>query len=103
MAPGGKYITCGLYDQYLKIVDRENQKFKLDANQILTNTIIGNFQIIGNCIGETEDLEAAIQDYASGCLKVEIDSVFSGKQVGEFFERTYNAKDRFGKVLYRYD
>jgi NADPH:quinone reductase-like Zn-dependent oxidoreductase len=103
LAFGGKYITCGLYDQYLEMIDRENQQFCLDATHILTSAIMGNFQIIGNCIGETEDLEAAIQDYQSGALKVEIDSVFSGKQIGEFFERTYNAKDRFGKVLYRYE
>lgn len=103
LATGGKYITCGLYDQYLEMIDQERDRFQMDAAQILTKAIIGNIQIIGNCIGETEDLEAAIQDYASGALKVEIDSVFSGKQVGEFFERTYNAKDRFGKVLYRYD
>ena len=102
LAIGGKYITCGLYDQYLDILDRQNHKFKLDGSHILTSAILGNFQIIGNCIGETEDLEAAIQDYQSGAFKVEIDSVFNGKQIGDFFNRTYNAKDRFGKVIYQY-
>ena len=57
---------------------------------------------MGNCLGTTEDLKNALQDYASGDLKVIIDSVFTGNQVGAFFDRTYNAPDRFGKVVYRY-
>ncbi|MDJ0651232.1 MAG: zinc-binding alcohol dehydrogenase family protein [Xenococcaceae cyanobacterium MO_188.B19] len=103
LAIGGKYITCGLYNQYLDLLNQENHKFELDGSHILTSAIIGNFQIIGNCIGETEDLEAAIQDYQSGALKVVIDSVFSGKQIGDFFDRTYNSKERFGKVIYQYN
>ncbi|PKO22652.1 MAG: hypothetical protein CVU38_08320 [Chloroflexi bacterium HGW-Chloroflexi-1] len=60
-------------------------------------------QIIGNCIGLTDDLRDALNDYASGALSVVIDSVFTGNQVGDFLDRMYNAKDRLGKVVYCYD
>ena len=51
----------------------------------------------------TIDLEHALQDYAAGRFDVIVDSVFSGNQVADFFNRTYNSRDRFGKVVYRYD
>ncbi|GAA6615661.1 zinc-binding alcohol dehydrogenase family protein [Scytonema sp. NUACC26] len=103
LASGGRYITCGFYDQYSSLIGKEFQYRGLTTSEIFVTMMLKNIQIIGNCIGKTEDLQNAIQDYASGSLNVVIDSVFSGKQVGEFFERTYNAKDRFGKVVYRYD
>ncbi|MCW5315515.1 zinc-binding dehydrogenase [Nostoc sp. KVJ3] len=103
MATGGKYITCGLYDQYYNCINQSFTPFSLDLNRIMSSVMVKNLEIIGNCIGLTEDLEDAIQDYVSGNLKVIIDSAFSGKKIGAFFERTYNAKDRFGKVVYKYD
>ncbi|MDZ8105941.1 MAG: zinc-binding alcohol dehydrogenase family protein [Nostoc sp. DedQUE12a] len=103
MAIGGKYITCGLYDQYCDFINQPFTPFSLNLNSIMSSLMSRNLEIIGNCIGLTEDLQNAIQDYASGNLKVIIDSVFSGNQIGAFFERTYNAKDRFGKVVYKYD
>lgn len=103
MAAGGRYITCGLYDQYFDLIGQQISPLHLDSSHIMASVMLKNLQIIGNCIGQTEDLKNAIQDYASGHLNVAIDSVFSDKQVGAFFRRTYNAKDRFGKVVYKYD
>jgi NADPH:quinone reductase-like Zn-dependent oxidoreductase len=64
--------------------------------------MLKNLQITGNCIGLTSDLQKAIEDFEAGKLEVIVDSVFSGSQISEFLHRTYNAKDRFGKVVYRY-
>ena len=68
----------------------------------MTIAMINNIQIIGNCLGQTDDLANAIQDYIAGKLPVVIDSICSGDQISDFFTRTYHAKDRFGKVIYRY-
>lgn len=102
MVNGGKYISCGLYDQYLDTIGHQPTPSALD-NFTMSLVMINNLQIIGNCLGLEDDLQNAIQDYASGNLNVVIDSVFTGKQIGAFFERTYNAKDRFGKVVYKYE
>ncbi|MEM9680830.1 MAG: zinc-binding alcohol dehydrogenase family protein, partial [Bacteroidota bacterium] len=61
-----------------------------------------NIQIIGNCIGKTADLEKAIQDYSNNQLSVVVDSVYKDGDVANFFEKSFNAKDRFGKVVYLY-
>ena len=61
-----------------------------------------NVQIIGNCIGLTSDLQQAVTDYVAGDLAVQIDSVCDGGGIGPFLDRTFNAGDRFGKVVYRY-
>lgn len=103
MAAGGRYITCGLYDQYFDLIGKEIPPLHLDGLHLMSLVMLKNIQIIGNCIGQTEDLKNAVQDYVSGNLNVVIDSVFSSKQVGAFFHRTYNAKERFGKVVYKYD
>ena len=65
--------------------------------------VVNNIYLIGNCLGTTKDLQQAIQDCATGHFPVVVDSVFTGNQIKDFFERTYNAKERFGKVIYRYE
>jgi NADPH:quinone reductase-like Zn-dependent oxidoreductase len=100
---GGKYITCGLYEQYSQLTGNEFQYHGLQFSQILATMIVNNIYLIGNCVGTTKDLQQAIQDCATGRFPVVVDSVFTGNQVKDFFERTYNAKERFGKVIYRYE
>jgi NADPH:quinone reductase-like Zn-dependent oxidoreductase len=100
---GGKYITCGLYDQYSQFTGKEFEYHGLSFNRLLTIMMINNIYLIGNCVGTTEDLQKAIQDCATGRFPVVVDSVFTGNQIKEFFDRTYNDKKRFGKVIYRYE
>jgi len=100
---GGKYITCGLYEQYSQFTGNEFQYHGLQFSQILATMMVNNIYLIGNCLGTTKDLQQAIQDCATGRFPVVVDSVFTGNQIKDFFERTYNAKDRFGKVIYRYE
>jgi len=100
---GGKYITCGLYEQYSQFTGNEFQYHGLQFSQILATMMVNNIYLIGNCVGTTKDLQQAIQDCATGHFPVVVDSVFTGNQIKEFFERTYNAKERFGKVIYRYE
>jgi NADPH:quinone reductase-like Zn-dependent oxidoreductase len=100
---GGKYITCGLYDQYSEFTGKDFQYHGLPFSQILATMMVNNIHLIGNCVGTTEDLQQAIQDCASGHFLVVVDSVFKDDEIRDFFERTYNAKDRFCKVIYRYN
>lgn len=100
---GGKYITCGLYEQYSQLTGNEFQYHGLQFSQILATMMVNNIYLIGNCLGTTKDLQQAIQYSATGRFPVVVDSVFTGNQIKEFFERTYNAKERFGKVIYRYE
>jgi len=100
---GGKYITCGLYEQYSQLTGNEFQYHGLQFSQILATMVVNNIYLIGNCLGTTKDLQQAIQDCAIGHFPVVVDSVFTGNQVKDFFQRTYNAKERFGKVIYRYE
>jgi len=103
MAPGGRYVTCGLCNQYQSLIGQEFHYVGPSLQDILFFAIVKNLHIIGNCIGLTQDLEDALQDYAAGRFDIIVDSVFSGNQVANFFNRTYNARDRFGKVVYQYD
>ena len=103
IANGGSYITCGLHDQYSGLIGNEPKGREMNFREVMTRVMINNIQVIGNCLGVTKDLENALHDYASSRFDICLDSVFTDGQIGEFFNRTYNSRDRFGKVVYRYD
>lgn len=97
---GGKYITCGCYRQA-----EEYGQDQAEGGRLLNigmDAVTGNLQILGNCLGTSEDLQKALLDYREGRYAVTIDSVFRGEQVGPFVERSFNDPARFGKVAYIY-
>lgn len=102
MAIGAKYITCGFYDQFLEMIQKQPPR-SYRTNRELISLMIKNLHIIGNCIGLTSDLQGAIDDFNAGVFEVAVDSTFSGRRIAEFLDRTFNARDRFGKVVYQYD
>ena len=60
LASGGRYITCGFYDQYSSLIGKEFQYQGLTTSDIFATMLLKNIQIIGNCLGNTEDLQNAI-------------------------------------------
>ena len=103
MAPGGRYVTCGWYDQYLSLIGKQSPYENPSLLRVIMNAMLGNVQIIGNCLGLTRDLERAITDFMAGDFKTVIDSVHSFNREHDFLHRSFDAPDRFGKVIYRYD
>lgn len=103
IAVGGRYVTCGMYDQHLSYVGKPFKRRGLPFPEIMSQAMLKNVHIIGNCLGTTDDLSCAIKDHAAGRLPVVIDSVFRGDQVSAFLDRTYNDPSRFGKVVFQYD
>jgi hypothetical protein len=102
MAPGGRYITCGFAG--LKPSNGEPEPHtEVTTTEALEFAVFRNLQFIGNCLGSTEDLKNAIQDFTEGSYNVIVDSVHRGDQIASFFNRTYSARDRFGKVVYVFD
>lgn len=101
---GGRYITCGWYDQFSKITGSislskdKGEEFSTAFSQL----VYLNAKVIGNCIGLTSDLKKAMNDHVRGKFNIPIDSVFEDSRVAEFLTRTYKAPDRFGKVVYRF-
>ncbi|MBK8989872.1 MAG: zinc-binding alcohol dehydrogenase family protein [Chloroflexi bacterium] len=105
MTYNARYISCGRAGQYHGIIDKRSPVLEetYALTDVLSNVVVKNLQVIGNCVGVTEDLAQAIADYTAGRFNVVIDSVYSGKQIGKFINRSYNARGRFGKVVYKYD
>ena len=104
MRYGGKYATCGFT---VRLGDSAQNHESVNQRGLLgvedySRLILGNIEIVGNCLGETCDLRQALDDFRTGLFDVVIDSVFTGVNVGGFFDRTYNSLDRFGKVIYCY-
>jgi NADPH:quinone reductase-like Zn-dependent oxidoreductase len=115
MAVWGRYISCGVERQFPPAgsgLSLSSDQPLLDADGFFA-VMTKNLNIIGNCIGSTEDLENALDAWSNGELPVAIDSVFSSEDAAgngelicrgaaEFLSRTYLDSDRIGKVVYRY-
>lgn len=101
----GRYTSCGVINQ--GACDEKTLVDLLSGMQcleIIKEIVFRNISLIGNCLGLTQDLECALTDFSAGHLQIPVDTVYQGpNQVSEFLHRTYNAPDRFGKVIYQYD
>lgn len=96
----GTYLTCGIHDQ--SGVDA-NEFSLADIKSVYATLILRNITFIGNCLGNTKDLESAIHDCAGNKWTPQIDSVFTYEKVSAFLERTFIPNDRFGKVILSYN
>lgn len=96
---GARYVFCGLYQQSNKYNCKSCSN--LNILDLYYLCITKNISIIGNCLGLHEDLITAICDYKSDDYHVHIDSVFTGKNLTDFFTRTFKEK-HIGKVIYKY-
>lgn len=95
---GGTYITCGFLDQTPHVAPAPIERSPSDLQAVLQAVLLKNLRIVGNCSGDTADLEAALRDLETGRLKPVVDTVYSEAQVDEWFERTFVAPDRLGKT-----
>jgi len=98
---GAHYITCGIHWQPYDHTPGTSHTRNIDLPTF--SLLIGrNITITGNCLGNRMDLANAITDAAEDRLRVHIDSVYKGHQLKAFFDRGFNDRERFGKVIYKY-
>ena len=97
---GGRYLTCGMLQTFGSL--KPNGYSTTLWEQTLFTLIVKNVSLIGNCLGTTQDIQSAIEDYEQDALQVVLDSVFSESQPAAFIKRTFGQKDRFGKVVCLY-
>lgn len=100
-----RYVTCGVALQGAvdaAVEATAEAEARARWSDVLPQLILRNATVMGNCLGMREDLEAAIRDWTEGKLGVILDSVHRDGSLAPFVERTFNATDRFGKVVYLY-
>jgi len=102
MKQGARYTTCGRYNQTGHLAPLLHPVEPPSPKGLLSRILFFNLQIIGNCLGLTSDLEAALAAYKEGRFPVVIDSVFRDGDAAGFLDRSYNSPERFGKVVYAY-
>ncbi|MEM0900802.1 MAG: zinc-binding alcohol dehydrogenase family protein [Pseudomonadota bacterium] len=100
---GGRHITCGIVDQHSGVLEKEAIVPRVDPSRLMGSMLAKNITIMGNCLGRTSDLQNAIDDYASGKLRVPTNAYLAYTETGEFFYETFLNRDRFGKTVMEYD
>lgn len=93
----GRYITCGFKNQNERFV--ENSDKEIQVHRLLTQIMIKNISLIGNCIGSTEDLQKQIDGFDPEDPILPIYSVYNCEKSDDFLYDTYENKNRFGKVV----
>jgi NADPH:quinone reductase-like Zn-dependent oxidoreductase len=102
LRPFGTYVTCGFVAQNPHLARTSRRRESTDLGGILLHAMMNNISIIGNCPGTTDDLRAALTDYERGGLRADHRHGVRRRCGNAFLDRTFNASDRFGKVVYRY-
>jgi NADPH:quinone reductase-like Zn-dependent oxidoreductase len=97
---GGRYITCGFAGSRGRAFGGGPER--ADSTAAMALAVKKNLSLMGHSLGRTEDLVRAIEDYAAGLLRVQVDSVFDDDHALEFVERSFNAPARFGKAVLAY-
>ncbi len=97
---GGRYITCGVAGSRGRAFGSGPER--ADSIATVDLAIRKNLSLMGHCLGRTEDLVRAIDDFAAGLLRVQVDSVFDDDHAPEFVERSFNSPARFGKAVLAY-
>lgn len=110
MALGGRYASCGFERQFppagTPLAEPVDQPVL--GTEAFHVVMTRNLQVLGNCLGTTDDLAGALAVWEAGDLPVTLDSVFERPagsppaSAGAFLARTYLEPDRLGKVVYRY-
>lgn len=95
---GGRYLTCGSYNQFRPYGNDGSPDFR----DILGYFVAQNISFIGNCLGATSDLENALKSYSDGKYKIILDSVYGVDDIPQFMNRSFNDRNRFGKVSFLY-
>ncbi len=99
----GTYVTCGMAAQNAGSASVTTPMVRATLEQTLYRCIVKNLRLVGNCIGLTDDLRAALADYAQDRFPVMVDSVFDDRMPAAFVERSLGAgRGRFGKVVLSY-
>jgi NADPH:quinone reductase-like Zn-dependent oxidoreductase len=99
----GSYLTCGFCGQHNEMKDRRVKGHHSALPEAIKRAIFSNISILGHCLGSTVDLARAIEDHCAGRLAVVIDSIYTPDLVTKFFQRSFDAADRFGKVVMVYE
>lgn len=93
----GKYATCGIQNQLPADVN------KFDSS-ILEVLIRKNIQLIFNCLGMAEDIEAAFDDYRNEKLLVPVYKTYPLSAYHDFVQYSYGySKKPFGKLVLSFE
>jgi len=94
---GARYVTCGFYSQ-----TKENTSVSLQ--KLLHSIISKNIIIIGNCLGEKEDIHNALKLVDKGNVDIPLAHTYRyGDSLQEFIDMSFSIKRRLGKIAYLYN
>ena len=94
---GARYVTCGIYSQ-------TKDSTEVNLQKLLHLIISKNIMLIGNCLGDEEDMQGALALINNGVVDIPFDRSYKyGQSLQDFIDASFSVKPRLGKVAYMYD
>lgn len=98
----GRYVTCGIYEQFKDKLSDDFVRAGLNDTEVMSALIRKSITLIGNNLGTTDHLLQASADYTARRLSIGLDTVVSDGNLTTLVERTFLTPDRSGKVVFDY-
>lgn len=102
LSMGGTYITCGLRDQHPLLSKSTPQQVEPLVRGAVEMSIVKNLTLIGNCLGNKEDLLDAIALNNDVLTRPIIDTVYKTNEGTEFLNHSFFEFNKFGKSVLAY-
>jgi NADPH:quinone reductase-like Zn-dependent oxidoreductase len=99
---GGRYVTCGLDDQFDTTTAPARTRQVSLAVGALAQVVIRNVEIIGNCLGSAGDLDRALQAHGEGRFSVHVAAVLTDPPAAKALRASFGPKAAPGKIAVRY-
>ena len=98
----GTYVTCGFVNQHPEMYTKMSaEKYGKEVLEALQICIIKNLQIIGNCLGDRDDLRRAVHLFEATRVGPLIDEVYAYNDVVKYLNRSFFDSSRLGKCVVR--
>jgi NADPH:quinone reductase-like Zn-dependent oxidoreductase len=99
---GGRYVTCGLDDQFDTTMAPERTRQVSLAVGELAHVVVRNVEVIGNCLGSADDLGRALRAHDEGRFSVQVAAVLTDPPAAEALRASFGPKATPGKIAVRY-
>lgn len=97
------YVTCGMFNQSRKKISNKNSLINLPS--FISDLIIKNIQLKGNCLGTTEDLENGLKILSKIISSnIPIDTFYKNDEdINLFLDKSFLKTKKIGKVSFLYN
>lgn len=96
----GQYMSCGIAEQHDQTQADSFLHLGLGIGEVFSLILRKSVSLVGNNLGTSADLAAALDDFAAGRLTVDLAGVIEDGDVQRFVDLSFGSGGGIGKVVF---